>query len=185
MKRLDRAGTAALTLTGVVLATAVGVAVTASARSAQTASTGTAAEKTIQLVSPRPSSTPSPLLSEDALGRAPSSSTFEDGNAPGTTTVTRPPSGSQRTRAEGAAPVRPTAPSSTSVSTTVPDGPSGRGTAPRGSGDTRGDGTPEDDDDDDDDRNGHRGGDDDDSEKDNSGPGNYENPGRSNSGGDD
>jgi hypothetical protein len=182
MRRLDRAGAAALTLTGVVFATAVGVAVTASARSAQSASTGTNAEKTIQLVNPRPSAAPSPLLFEDARALPPSISAVDERISPGTTTVTRPPSGTQ-----SAPVVRSTEVRRSSVSTTAPDEPSGSGAASSGPGDTRGDGTREDDDrdDDDDDRSGHRGGDDDDSEKDNSGPGNYENPGRSNSGGDD
>ena len=59
MKRLDRAATAALSLTGVVVATAIGVAVTAPARSPQPADPATA-DRTIALVSPSasPSATP-------------------------------------------------------------------------------------------------------------------------------
>lgn len=183
MKGLDRAKTAALSLTGVVVATAIGVAVTAAARSPEPVNA--AGERTIALVSPRATSTP-----VDDSTPSPAASVAGEDRNPG------PGGGSARgggssgpgggsiggSSGPGRARTAVAVSADTRGDGTPEDAP---GSPP---GDTRGDGTPEDgdndndNDSDDDDRSGHGG---DDGAKDNSGPANYEDPGRSNSGGDD
>lgn len=185
MKGLDRAKTAALSLTGVVVATAIGVAVTAAARSPEPVNA--AGERTIALVSPRATSTP---VDDSTPSPAPAASVAGEDRNPG------PGGGSARgggssgpgggsiggSSGPGRARTAVAVSADTRGDGTPEDAP---GSPP---GDTRGDGTPEDgdndndNDSDDDDRSGHGG---DDGAKDNSGPANYEDPGRSNSGGDD
>lgn len=172
MKGLDRAKTAALSLTGVVVATAIGVAVTAAARSPEPVNA--AGERTIALVSPRATSTP---VDNSTPSPAPAASVAGEDRNPG-------PGGGLIGGSSG--PGRARTAVAVSADTrgdgTPEDAP---GSPP---GDTRGDGSPQDgdndndNDSDDDDRSGHGG---DDGAKDNSGPANYEDPGRSNSGGDD
>ena len=172
MKRLDRAATAALSLTGVVVATAIGVAFTAAARSPEAPATR---DETIALVSPRASSTPETVEPSIEATGSPL------------------PAGGPQPSSSG----RPSSGRGSGSGDSSGRGPGSPASAarPAAAGDTRGDGTPEDGDNDDDtpddDNRGddgdddHRGHGGDDGEKSNSGPGNYENPGRSNSGGDD
>ena len=195
MKSLDRAATAALSLTGVVVATAVAVAFTAAARSPEVPAAG---GDRIALVSPRPSFTPedvepspdqaaneSATPSGPTASAAPAISKVQASNS-GTSANRRSGSNTRGTPAARLPASRPVA--AAAAVDTRGDGSPEDSDNDNPPGDTRGDGTPEDDDDDDDsddeDHSGHRGGDDDD-EKSNSGPGNYEHPGRSNSGGDD
>ena len=171
MKKLDRAATAALSLTGVVVATAIGVAFTAAARSPEAPATR---DETIALVSPRASSTPETVEPSIEATGSPL------------------PAGGPQPSSSG----RPSSGRGSGSGDSSGRGPGSPASAaqPAAAGDTRGDGTPEDGDNDDtpgDDHRAHGGDDDhrghggDDGEKSNSGPGNYENPGRSNSGGDD
>ncbi|HEX2053052.1 MAG TPA: hypothetical protein VHJ78_04905 [Actinomycetota bacterium] len=178
MRRVDRAATAALSLTGVVVATAIGVAVTAAARTPAPPSTETG--RTIVLASPRASfeATEDPIAAPAADGQT--SGSREQAAVPTSTVDSTSGPASQAPPARRAPAAAPR--------DTRGDGTPGVEPGDNPAGDTRGDGTPEDsdndnDDDSDSDRRGHGGGDD--GDKDNSGPGNYENPGRSNSGGDD
>lgn len=159
MKKLDRAATAALSLTGVVVATAIGVAFTAAARSPEAPP---AQDGTIALVSPRASSTPEAVQpSPEATAFAASGPTVE----PAALATSGSGSSAGRGSGSGGSSNRRPVPPAVADQPAAPR-PAATGAA---TGVTRGDGTPEDvdrDDDSDDDRGGHGGDDDDDDDDD-------------------